>query len=91
MRSSVLTTVMRTTIFGLFGSTLIVASMANAATGGKHVTRHHKTYASEPDRNAYGFYRPGATGPENGSAFGTVNPWKSGMQPDDWRQSVNGD
>jgi hypothetical protein len=90
MRSSVLTTVMRTTIFGLFGSTLIVASMANAATG-KHLTRHHKTYASERDRNAYGFYHQSAASPENQSAFGTVYPWKSGMQPDDWRQSVNGD
>ena len=92
MRSSVLTTVMRTTIFGLFGSTLIVASMANAATACKHLTRHHKTYMSERVRNANAF-RPEApnafVGGQNG--FGTTSPWPpSGMQPDDWRQSVNG-
>jgi hypothetical protein len=91
MRSSVLTTIMRTMIFGLFGSTLIIASLANAATAGKHLTRHHKTYTCESIRNAYGFYHPSAVSQENQSAFGTVLRWKSGMQPDDWRQSVNGD
>ena len=91
MRSSVLTTVMRTTIFGLFGSSLIVASMATAAMASEHHTRHHKTYACETVRNAYGSYNPSAVSPENQSAFGTVFRWPSGMQPDDWRQSVNGD
>jgi hypothetical protein len=89
MRSSVLTTVMRTTIFGLFGSSLIVASMATAAMASEHHIRHHKTYACETVRNAY--YNPSAVSPENQSAFGTVFRWPSGMQPDDWRQSVNGD
>ncbi len=78
-------------LIGLFGSGLIVASMANAAMASEHHSRHHKTYVSETVRNAYGFYHPSVTGAENQSAFGTVFPWKSGMQPDDWRQSVNGD
>jgi hypothetical protein len=100
MRSSVLTTVMRTTIFGLFGSTLIAASMANAAPVSKHFTRHYKTCASERVRSASAFdsYSPYAFRPEAPNAFeedqngfGTTSPWpSSGMQPDDWRQSVNG-
>jgi hypothetical protein len=82
-------------LLSLLGSGLIVASMATAATAAEHHTRHHKIYASETVRNAYGFYHPSAVSPENvspenQSAFGTVYPWKSGMQPDDWRQSVNG-
>ena len=75
---------------GLLGLGLIVASMASAAMATEHHTRHHKIHASETVRNAYGFDHPSAAGPENQSAFGTVFPWKSGMQPDDWRQSVNG-
>jgi hypothetical protein len=78
-------------LLGLLGSGLIVASMATTAMAAEHHTRHHKFYASERARNAFGFYHPSAAGPENQSAFGTVFPWKSGMQPDDWRQSVNGD
>jgi hypothetical protein len=77
-------------LLSLLGSSLIVASMATAAMAAEHHTRHHKTYASERVRNAMGFYHPSAISPENQSAFGTVYPWKSGMQPDDWRQSVNG-
>jgi hypothetical protein len=76
---------------GLLGLGLIIASMASAAMASEHHTRHHRIYASERVRNALGFERPSAAGPENQSAFGTVFPWKSGMQPDDWRQSVNGD
>jgi hypothetical protein len=93
MRSSALATVMRTTILGLFGSTLIVASIANAATAGKHLTRHHKTYASKTIGNADAFRAetPNAFAGDQ-SAFGTTSRWPpSGMQPDDWRQSVNGD
>lgn len=92
MRSSVLSTVVRTTIFGLFGSTLIVASMADVAMAGKHSPRHHKAYASGSvrDANAFQPQTPNAlVGDQNG--FGTTSPWRSGMQPDDWRQSVNGD
>jgi hypothetical protein len=82
---------MRTTIFGLLGSTLFVASMANAATTGKHLTRHHKTFASETVRNANAFWpeRPNAFVGDR-SGFGTTGRWPSGMQPDDWRESVNG-
>ena len=89
MRTSVLTTVMRTAIFGLLGATLIVAPMANAATAGKH--RHHKTFASETVRNANAFWSEPAhafVAEQNG--FGTTERWPSGIQPDDWRQSVNG-
>jgi hypothetical protein len=92
MRSSVLSTVMQTTIFGLFGSTLIIASIADVAVAGKEITRHHKTYASGSVRNANAF-RPETPHAFVGdqSGFGTSSPWRSGMQPDDWRQSVNGD
>jgi hypothetical protein len=92
MRSSVLTAVMRTTILGLFGATLIVASTANAATAGKHLGRHHKTYASETVRNADAFRaQPSNAFVADQSGFGTTERWPSGIQPDDWRQSVNGD
>ena len=77
-------------LVSLLGSGLIIASMASAAMASEHHTRHHKIFASERVRNALGFDRPSAASPENQSAFGTVFPWKSGMQPDDWRQSVNG-
>jgi hypothetical protein len=91
MRSSVLTTVMRTTIFGLLGSVLIVTSMANAATAGKHLTRHHQTFASESVRNANAFWpEPANAFVADRNGFGTTSRWPSGMQPDDWRQSVNG-
>ena len=91
MRSSVLATLMRTTIFGLFGSVLIVASTANAATAGKHVTRHHKTFASETVCDANAFWpAPSNAFVADQNGFGTTGRWPSGMQPDDWRQSVNG-
>jgi hypothetical protein len=58
---------MRKTIFSLFGATLIVASMANAAMAAEHLTRHHKpyanTYTNERVRNAYGSYNPVASPP----------------------------
>jgi hypothetical protein len=78
-------------LVSLLCSSLVVASMTSAAMAAEHHIRHHKIDASERVQNAYGFYRPSAAGPENQSAFGTVFPWKSGIQPDDWRQSVNGD
>jgi hypothetical protein len=91
MRSSVLTAVMRAAMFGLFSSTLIVAPMANAATAGKHLTRHHKTYASETVRNASAFWpEPTNALVADQDGFGRTSRWPSGMQPDDWRQSVNG-
>jgi hypothetical protein len=73
---------MRKIILSLFGATLIAASMANAAMAAEHLTRHHKIYASERVRHAFAS--------QNGSVFGVGNPWRSGIQPDDWRQSVNG-
>jgi hypothetical protein len=72
---------MRKTILSLLGSTLIVASMANAAMAAQHLTRHHETYASE---SAYAYW------PKDRNPFGRANPWRSGIRPDDWRQSVNG-
>jgi hypothetical protein len=92
MRSSVLTTVVQTTIFGLFGSTLIVASMADAVMASKHVTRHQRTSASErvPNANAFGAHHPNSFGGDR-NGFGATSAWRSGMQPDDWRQSANGD
>jgi hypothetical protein len=90
MRSSVLTNVVQTTIFGLFGSTLIVASLADAVMVSKHFTRHQQTFASESVRhaNAFGAHHPNAfVGDQNG--FGATSAWRSGMRPDDWRQSEN--
>jgi hypothetical protein len=72
---------MRKTILGSLGLTLIVASMANAAVAAEHITRHHKNYASKR--------APNAVWPKDQNPFGTANPWPSGIQPDDWRQSVN--
>ena len=81
---------MRKTILSLLGSTLIVASMANAAMAAQHLTRHHQTYASERVRHAHGWYSAYAFWPKDRNPFGTGNPWRSGIRPDDWRQSVNG-
>jgi hypothetical protein len=90
---------MRKMILSLLGATLIVASMANAATAAEHHTRHHKTYASERGRYAFGSYNPNALVSENRTVFwpkdvtpfGPDTPWPTGrIQPDDWRQSVNG-
>ena len=72
---------MRRTILSLLGLTLIVASMANAAIAAEHITRHHKTYASKRV--------PNVLWPKYQNPFGAANPWPSGIQPDDWRQSVN--
>ena len=73
---------MRKTILSLLGLTLIVASMANAAMAAEHIARHHKTYSSKRVRNVFW--------PKDQNPFGSANPWPSGIQPDDWRQSVNG-
>jgi hypothetical protein len=89
---------MRKAILSLLGSTLIAASMANAAMAAGHITRHHKTYAHERARNALAAEYPNAFAAENRNVywpkdqnpFGRGNPWPSGIQPDDWRQSVNG-
>jgi hypothetical protein len=78
---------MRRIILSLLGSTLIVASMANAAMAAEH---HDRTYAGERVRNAFGLYHPNGVSLEDQNAFGTANPWKSDIKPDDWRQSVNG-
>jgi len=72
---------MRKTIVSLLGLTLIIASMADAAIAAEHITRHHKTYASKRV--------PNVLWPKDQNPFGTANPWPSGIQPDDWRQSVN--
>jgi hypothetical protein len=81
---------MRNTILSTLGATLIVASMANAAMADEHHTRHHKTYASERVQNAFGSEEQNYVWPKDQNPFGTANPWRSGIQPDDWRQSVNG-
>jgi hypothetical protein len=72
---------MRKTILSLLGLTLIVASMASAAMAAQHITRHHKAYAIKRV--------PDILWPKDQNPFGTANPWPSGIQPDDWRQSVN--
>ena len=80
---------MRKTILSLLGSTLIVASMANAAMAAEHFTRHHRMYASERVRNAYGSEYVFI--PEDRNVFGAVPPWPTGrIPPVDWRQSSNG-
>ena len=87
---------MRKIILSLLGSTLVVASMANAAMAAEHHTRHERMYTSERAWDVLGWYNPNGanlTDPRlaDQSAFGTVSPWKSSaLRPDDWRQSVNG-
>jgi hypothetical protein len=91
------------TVRGFLGSSLIVASlivalMASAVTAAEHhIRRHHpyisESYAAESARHAFGRYHHSpAFDPEYQNAFGTITPleWTTGMQPDDWRQSVNG-
>jgi hypothetical protein len=85
------------TIRGFLGSSLIVASlivasMASAVTAAEHHTRRHHPYVSESARHTFGWYHPKAFKPEDQNAFGTITPseWTTGMQADDWRQSVNG-
>ena len=80
---------MRKTILSALGATLIVASMANAAMAAEHFTRHHRMYASERVRNAYGSEYVFI--PEDRNFFGAVPPWPTGrIPPVDWRQSSNG-
>jgi hypothetical protein len=93
-----LKTILGKTILGLLGSTLIVASMANTVMAAEHHTRHHKTYASERVRNAYGWENRNALASENRTAywpkdqniFGRDAPWPTGrIPPDDPRQFGN--
>jgi hypothetical protein len=81
---------MRKNILSLLGSTLIVASIANAAVAAEHLTRHHKTHASQRVQNAFAEENRNVVWPKDQNPFGTANRWRSGIQPDDWRQSVNG-
>lgn len=81
---------MRKMTLSLLGSTLIVASMANAAMAAEHITRHHTSYTRKRVRNAHGSETRNVFWPKDQNPFGTANPWPSGIQPDDWRQSVNG-
>jgi hypothetical protein len=85
-------TIVGKTIVSLLGSILIVASMPSAVTAAEHHTRHHHPYLSEGVRPAVGSYHPSPFNPEDQNAFGTITPyeWTTGMQADDWRQSVNG-
>jgi Ni/Co efflux regulator RcnB len=89
---------MRKTILSLLGSTLIVASMANAAMAAERHTRHHKTYTSQGARNAYGWQNRNALASENRTVvwpkdqnvFGRDAPWPTGrILPDDPRQFGN--
>ena len=82
---------MRKIILSLLGSTLVVASMANAAMAAEHQTRHERTYTNERAWDVVGWFNPNGARFTDQSAFGTVSPWRSsGLRPDDWRQSVNG-
>jgi hypothetical protein len=80
------------TVVSLLGFGLIVASMASAVMAAEHHTRHHHRYVSESGRHAIGWHHPNAFNPADQNAFGTITPWEwtTGMQADDWRQSVNG-
>jgi len=81
---------MRKTILSLLGSTLSVASMAKCGHGGR---AHHPTPQNAREqriRNALAAENRNVFWPKDQNPFGTTNPWPSGIQPDDWRQSVNG-
>jgi hypothetical protein len=62
--------------------------MAHAAMAAEHITRHHKTHASKRIRDALAAENRNVFWPNDQNPFGTA--WPSGIQPDDWRQSVNG-
>jgi hypothetical protein len=82
---------MRKIVVSLLGSTLVVASMANAAMAAEHPARHERTTTSKRAWDVIGWYHPNGASLADQSAFGTVSPWRSsGLRPDDWRQSVNG-
>jgi Ni/Co efflux regulator RcnB len=82
---------MRKIIVSLLGSTLVVASMANAAMAAEHRTRHERTTTSERAWDVVGWHNPNRASLTDQSGFGTVNTWRlSGLRPDDWRQNVNG-
>jgi Mg-chelatase subunit ChlI len=90
---------MRQTILSLLCASLIVASMANVAMAAKHATRHHNAYARKRvqkthdlrNRNIVAVENRNVFWPKDQNPFGPDNPWPtSGIQPDDWRQSVNG-
>jgi hypothetical protein len=80
------------TILNLLGSGLIVASTVSAVMASEQHIRHHHPYASESVRHGFGRYHRNAVSAEDQNAFGTITPleWTTGMQADDWRQSVNG-
>jgi hypothetical protein len=94
---------MRKTILSLFGSTLIVASMANAAMAAEHHTRHHKTYAGKTyaakrvrnaavpeNRNVLALENRTVVWPKDQYVFNRDVPWPTGrIQPDDPRQFGN--
>jgi hypothetical protein len=89
---------MRKTILSLLGSTLMVASIANAAMAAEHHTRHHKTYAGKRVRNVPGPENPNVLAWENRTVvwpkdqypFSPDAPWPTGrIQPDDPRQFGN--
>ena len=78
---------MRKIVLGAIGSTLMLASMAGAANAAEHPVSQERVYASERT------YEPGYGAMFMGrSALGQSDtPWiKSGLRPDDWRQSTNG-
>jgi hypothetical protein len=82
---------MRKVLLSLLGSTLVVASMANAAMAAAHHTRHERRYTNERAWDVLGWYNPNGASVADQSAFGTVGLWRSSaLRPDDWRQSVNG-
>jgi Ni/Co efflux regulator RcnB len=82
---------MRKIILSLIGSTLVVASMANAAMAAEHQTRHERMYRSERAWDGVGWRGSNGASLTDQSAFGTVSPWRSpALRPDDWRQSGNG-
>jgi hypothetical protein len=82
---------MRKTILSLLGSTLVVASMANAAMAAERHARHERTTTSGRAWDVPGWYNPNGASFTDQSGFGTANTWRlSGLRPDDWRQGVNG-
>jgi hypothetical protein len=88
----------RTTIIGLIGSSLLIVSEVNATTNA-YLKYHCSAHVKEKARIACWLYHYNSpqTGPRtvfvsrNQNGFGSTTPWqRSGIEPDDWRQSVNG-
>jgi hypothetical protein len=81
---------MRKIVLSVVGSALMAASMATTASAAEHQVRHERIYTSERVQYVPDYFYPIFVTGQSALAQSDT-PWlKSGLRPDDWRQSVNG-